>query len=261
MRLGALVLQTAALARTASASSPDAPPPQQRPDKARQKRFIRVWKQNLWGSAESKSGRGSERSIASPDRDFLLKVIRSYYGDNRGPTSNITIVDAPCGDMNWVVELLQALEGLFGTVTYHGYDIVPEAIRSHRQRFASKPQWHFHRADLVDAMPVKGDVLLCRDLLNHLSLADGRRVLHNVLMSRTPIIVLSNNQRDVTHNQPLGAADGGESRELDVTKPPFSWPRPAWGNGHLWVWRMRPPRTSRRRGIRGGRAAGKPGED
>jgi hypothetical protein len=162
--------------------------------------------------------------------------------------------------MNWMTELLEQLEGMFVTVNYRGYDIVPDAIRAHRRRFAHKPNYRFYNADLVSTVPVEGDILLCRDMINHLSLADGRRVLSNLLLSRTPLLLVSSDQREnVRRNEPLGgleAADesAGRSRAVDLSRPPFSWPRAASGNGHLWLWKMRPIRHHRRRLLRDPRA-------
>ena len=61
--------------------------------KARKKRFIDVWKKNLWASSESRSGRGSERRFANDDIAFLLSTIQSNFV---GKHQNLTIVDAPC---------------------------------------------------------------------------------------------------------------------------------------------------------------------
>lgn len=61
--------------------------------KARKKRFIHVWKQNLWASAESRSGVGSERRFAADDRLFILDTVRKHFV---GRSHNLTIVDAPC---------------------------------------------------------------------------------------------------------------------------------------------------------------------
>lgn len=152
------------------------------------------------------------------------------------------------GDMNWMTELLKKLEGMFATVTYVAYEIVPDAIRAHRRRFKQNPTYRFLNADLAQTVPVEGDILICRDLVNHLTLTDGRRVLSNLLLSRTPLLVVSSDPH-VRRNEPLGivetAADGaGRSRPVDLTKPPFSWRRPSSGNGHLWLWRMRRPRSA-----------------
>ena len=85
---------------------------------------------------------------------------------------------------------------------------------------------------------MRGDVLICRDLLNHLPLADGQRVLSNLLLSHTPTLVISNN-RDALVNVDLQDAKGGDSRKLDIEKSPFRWPKAREGNGHLWLWQRR----------------------
>jgi hypothetical protein len=66
--------------------------------KARKKRFIHVWKQNLWASAESRSGVGSERRFAADDRIFILDTVRKHFV---GRSHNLTIVDAPCAIISW----------------------------------------------------------------------------------------------------------------------------------------------------------------
>jgi hypothetical protein len=66
--------------------------------KARKKRFIHVWKQNLWASAESRSGVGSERRFAADDRLFILDTVRKHFV---GRSHNLTIVDAPCAIISW----------------------------------------------------------------------------------------------------------------------------------------------------------------
>ena len=66
--------------------------------KARKKRFIHIWKQNLWASAESRSGVGSERRFAADDRLFILDTVRKHFV---GRSHNLTIVDAPCAIISW----------------------------------------------------------------------------------------------------------------------------------------------------------------
>lgn len=203
--------------------------------KLRKKRFSEVYRLNLWGSPESRSGRGSEKRVAAPDRKFLYDSINRHYS-SRASQTNLTIIDAPCGDFNWMPALLAALEEKFASVTYHGFDIVPSAIKTLRQRWASRPNYHFHHSDLVESVPAQGDVLICRDLLNHVSLRDGQRVLSNLLASHTPLLVISNNA--ATNSNAASPGDGGGSRFVDITKAPFNWPRPSSSNGHLSVWSM-----------------------
>ena len=64
----------------------------------RQRVFQRVYTENLWESSESRSGPGSERRVAAKDVEFILSVVQRSGLKRR----NVTIVDVPCGDMNWM---------------------------------------------------------------------------------------------------------------------------------------------------------------
>ena len=79
------------------------------------------------------------------------------------------------------------------------------------------------------------DVLICRDLLNHLRLDEAQRVLANLLLSHTPTLIISNN-RDASANEELQDDHGPNSRKLDIERSPFGWPKAREGNGHLWLW-------------------------
>ena len=82
-------------------------------------RFSAVYEERLWGSAESASGLGSERNSGTVRHALAVldDVIRTH-----GIRS---IADIPCGDFNWMPELLAAHSDL----TYVGYDVVPALIR------------------------------------------------------------------------------------------------------------------------------------
>lgn len=198
----------------------------------RKLRFEEVYGRNLWNSRESRSGIGSERRNALADMRFILSLVRKRFGRDQ-QRANVTIVDVPCGDMNWMPELLDQLEKEFA-ITYYGYDIVPQAIRSHRSRFGSHLNWHFSLIDVVGSPPIRGDVLISRDLVNHLPRADIQRVLSNIKATRSPTLVISNN-RGARVNEELREAGGG-SRMINIERPPFNWKRAIAGNGHLWLW-------------------------
>lgn len=200
----------------------------------RKHRFEEGYTQNLWSSRESRSGIGSERPNALADMRFILSIVRKRFGRGH-PRANVTIVDVPCGDMNWMPELLGQLEKEFA-VSYYGYDIVPQAINAHRSTFSSHPNWHFLNVDVVKRLPTRGDVLISRDLVNHLPLADVQRALSNIKATHSPTLIISNN-RDARVNEEVHNAGGG-SRMLDIERPPFNWKRAIAGsaNGHMWLW-------------------------
>ena len=90
--------------------------------RSRQHVFERCYSQRLWGSAESGSGCGSE--IAATDD------LRSYLPDLVGRLGVKLVLDAPCGDWNWM-RLVD-----FGEVEYIGADIVPSVIDDNQSRYA-----------------------------------------------------------------------------------------------------------------------------
>ena len=59
-----------------------------------EKIFLKIYKNNYWGSKTSKSGPGSDLSNTRKIREELPKIIKKY---------NInSIFDAPCGDFFWM---------------------------------------------------------------------------------------------------------------------------------------------------------------
>ena len=79
-------------------------------------RFSEIYKQNLWNSKESASGEGSEIEYTQPLRQWLTKIVPKYEIK--------VFVDAPCGDFNWMKEVLPSL-----SVNYIGLDIVSSVIK------------------------------------------------------------------------------------------------------------------------------------
>jgi hypothetical protein len=165
--------------------------------------FEAIWAENLWGSAESRSGPGSEIERTAPFRaalaDFLVRVgARSLY-------------DAPCGDYHWMRHVALP-EGL----AYIGADIVAPMIDA-LQRDHGGDGRRFVVADIVTDPPPVVDVWLCRESLFHLSLDEARRVIAHWRAS--PIAyLLATSTPTVTRNGDIRA---GEWRPLNMELDDF----------------------------------------
>ena len=133
----------------------------------RKERFTNVYKNNLWGCKESFSGPGSTLKNASHDMHFLKAKIK----DSFPLRSCISIVDVPCGDMNWMSTLLEDLQKDY-EVSYTGLDIVDELIKLNTEKY---PQHQFKTFDVVQEKLLHSDIIICRDLLNHLSSTDVKK--------------------------------------------------------------------------------------
>src|ERR1035437_3508687 len=102
-----------------------------------------VFKENLWGGSESRSGPGSNLQNTSEIRVRIPKLLKKY---------NIKLfIDAPCGDFNWMKVINKKLEELLDS--YLGIDIVDEVIELNNKTFATD-KIKFTRADLTkDKLP------------------------------------------------------------------------------------------------------------
>ena len=139
--------------------------------------FASAYAAPVWGSAESRSGLGSELAATT--------VLRSYLPELFKRLDVKIFLDAPCGDWNWM-----KFVDLAG-VDYVGIDVVPDVIASNQQRFA-RPGVRFMLADLTkDPLPC-ADLVLCRDCWAHLSFQDIAAVLENFRRSGATWLLVSN---------------------------------------------------------------------
>lgn len=172
--------------------------------------FEKIYRENLWGDAESRSGSGSGLAATEKVRKGLLEAIQRL--DVR------TIVDAPCGDYYWLstVDLSQKL------TWYQGFDIVPQLIDQNNRRFSTE-KISFKTSDLIKRVPPRADLILCRHLLIHLSLDDCLRVLRNFKASGSRYLMITN-QPDADRNQEILFT--GSYRPVNLRLPPFNFPEP-----------------------------------
>ncbi|HEX8499568.1 MAG TPA: class I SAM-dependent methyltransferase [Pyrinomonadaceae bacterium] len=182
--------------------------------------FGRIHSGNLWGEAESASGVGSTLEKTEAVRRELPALLGRF--DVR------TLLDAPCGDFNWMSRV--DLSG----VEYVGADIVPELVESNRARFALD----FRVLDITrDALP-SSDLILCRDCLIHLSHRFCLMALANFRRSGARYL-LTTHYPDAINRDILT----GQWRPLNLQAPPFDFPAPLGaideGEGRvLALWRL-----------------------
>jgi hypothetical protein len=126
--------------------------------------FRGIWADNRWGSAESRSGRGSELGTTECVRAELARWLAAHPEVRR-------LLDAPCGDFNWMRAL-----SFPHSVEYIGCDIVPELVEANSARHAA-PGRRFEQLDIAAGPIPQADAWLCRDALTHLPFAAGTAVV------------------------------------------------------------------------------------
>ena len=125
------------------------------------------------------------------------------------------MLDAPCGDYNWIQKIER------GNVRYIGGDIVKALVESNTNNFEDETT-SFVQLDITkDALP-DVDLWLCRDCLIHLSFDLIEETLANFERSNVRYL-LASNYPEVTENHDIPT---GHVRMLNMTLQPFSFPAP-----------------------------------
>jgi hypothetical protein len=174
--------------------------------------FEKIYRENLWGDAESRSGTGSGLAATEKVRRGLLDAIQRLGVQ--------TIVDAPCGDFYWLstVDLSKNL------TWYRGFDIVPQVIEQNNKQFASKKIF-FEAKDLIKRVPPRADLILCRHLLIHLTFEDCLHVLRNFKTSGSRYLMITS-QPHIERNEEILFT--GSYRPVNLHLSPFNFPQPLW---------------------------------
>jgi hypothetical protein len=168
--------------------------------------FRRFYAENLWGAA-SVSGPGST--------PWPTAVIRSRLPELFRELKVTTLLDAACGDFNWLstCEL---------PPSYIGCDVVGELIEDVRRRYAGSGR-RFERLDVTcDPLPA-ADLILCRDCLGHLPFAAIAETMANFRRSGARYLLATTFPRWPANTDITGV---GDWRPLNLERPPFDLPPP-----------------------------------
>ena len=111
--------------------------------------FGRIYKTDEW---EGGSGQGSRVGATERYRAVLETVV--------GAVDVRSVVDVGCGD--WQFSQLVDWSG----VSYLGLDVVPDVIDRNRSRFGGH-EVEFELRDVVNQPLPAGDLLICKDVLQH----------------------------------------------------------------------------------------------
>ncbi|WP_080441567.1 class I SAM-dependent methyltransferase [Burkholderia ubonensis] len=179
--------------------------------------FEAVYHQNRWSSIESRSGYGSEYHATNNLRRELPWLLKHF--------SIGSILDAPCGDFNWMRHV--DLSG----IKYIGADIVPDIINQNKLHFGS-PTKQFVQLDLATDKLPEVDMIFCRDCLIHCSTRLVNDILLNIVQSQARFFCVTH---DISYaryaEQNLQVGDLGSDvsdrfRCINFTLPPFNFPPP-----------------------------------
>lgn len=162
--------------------------------------FTEIYEKDLWASAESKSGSGSELRSTFKIREELPLLLSKF---------NIkSMLDIPCGDFNW----MQYVN--LGNTQYIGADIVEKAVEVNKAKYNKD----FRVLDLVNDDLPQVDLLFVRDCLGHLSNANVLKAIENAKRSGSKYMLATSFTK---WDKNPDIADGGW-KCINLMIPPFS---------------------------------------
>ena len=169
--------------------------------------FSEIYERNLWNDQESASGRGSTLQRTMVIRRVLPALLRDMGAES--------LLDAPCGDFNWMryTEL--------GSVKYIGADVVPSLIARNKQRY-SRDGREFVLLDITKSAIPRADVILCRDCFIHLSFRNILSAVANFKRSNSEYL-FATTHTGIREHRDIAT---GQGRPVNLQLPPFNFPEP-----------------------------------
>lgn len=175
--------------------------------------FNKIYKEQLWGKSKSGfcSGLGSDEINSKIYIDFINDFLN---------TNNIkTIVDIGCGDFQ-VAKRFDLTNR-----NYIGCDIVKDLIKYNIQNYSKGNKISFLHLDIVHSEPPLGDLILIRQVLQHLSNKDIKIILNKIKNYKHILItdeLPNNNSHEINSEVIKGGTRLENNGGLYLEKPPFN---------------------------------------
>jgi SAM-dependent methyltransferase len=170
-------------------------------------RFAPFYSENRWGDSESASGPGSNLARTAKLRKELPGLLQEIGAR--------TLLDAPCGDFNWMKDTDLGVE------QYIGVDVIPDLI-ARNQSLHGNGRTRFLLLDLTSDELPQADVILCRDCFIHFSYRHIAAAIRNFKRNGSTYLLTNTYPRWHT-NQNIRT---GDFRYINLLSSPFNFPPP-----------------------------------
>ncbi len=172
--------------------------------------FTEIYEKAGWGRNDQGigySGLGSTVEHTQTYRQFIEDFIRENY--------ITSVVDLGCGD--WTFSKLIDWQG----ATYLGIDVVKPVIEENIRLYSS-PTIEFRAEDIINADLPRADLLICKDVLMHLTNEDVQIVLQKI--GGFKHCIFTHDVDFATRTAQNGDISRGGFRHVDLRKSPFYLP-------------------------------------
>ena len=170
--------------------------------------FQKIWANNYWGDAESRSGGGSNLEQTAMLRPALSRLLHELKVQS--------MLDLPCGDFHWMQETLFP-DGM----KYVGGDIVAPLAEANEAKYGGATR-RFAQMNLMEDPLPKVELVFCRDCLVHLSYEQIGKAITNVKRSGSTYL-LTTHFNGGRKNHDIRT---GQWRPLSLSAAPFHFPEP-----------------------------------
>lgn len=174
-----------------------------------EKIFTAIYLNGEWGRNENGEGTSGSGSTVEYTKEYV-RFLEDFLRNHKIKS----VIDIGCGDwqfsknVNWD-----------GVEKYIGYDVVKFLIDRNTAHYANK-KISFVHADAVHVELPRADLLICKEVLQHLPIDDIKLFLSQIKKFKYCIIV-NDIEKDTktSENRDIPA---GHYRTLDITKNPFN---------------------------------------
>ena len=173
--------------------------------------FGDIYNRNDWGATETVSGNAATKFETCFLRQDLLILI-NFLGIE-------SITDVGCGDLNWMADILKN-----SRVKYCGVDVVPLLLDECRKRIHGGLIEFVLAHSLSDALPY-GDLVICRNVMVHLSLENIDKLLTSIRKVGAKYVALTTFTDNSREN--VDIVDG-LWRPINLQKAPFNLTEPIY---------------------------------
>ena len=174
--------------------------------------FSSIYNSSFWGSGGG-SGQGSTLVAAQGASQIIFDfVVRNRLS---------SMVDAPCGAMEWQKPLIARLQRHSPSFQYTGVDVVNSVVARNRQNFSGVPRVQFAMADLTSErtqLPSGVDLILSRDALQHNTHADVWRILATYVRTNARYLLVGSYPGHALNRR----VRTGQFFHINLAAPPFA---------------------------------------
>lgn len=201
--------------------------------KAKEDQFNNIYAKDIWTHG---SGPGSTVDATKATRQIISAVLGHIAQQKKqeGKTA-INMLDAPCGDMQWMPRTWKESEAARNGVVlnYHGADVSTVVLNKDQEAFdngtlfvdqvdRSKLNVEFSQIDLSTDRIGAYDLIFMKDVLGHLHMGDIHKVLDNVRASGSKYL-LTTTHKNFT-NVEISEGMFWYGRKVNVLGDPYNMP-------------------------------------